>query len=132
MQNQKVNAVRVIRLKLKIGDTEEVVPLHMSLDGYLLGFQNVQTLKAWLADNADFEPGKVSAPQPITPAYRRDLRLFTSAPCWFEGCEELRQAYHAELEKLGGTGCKGCEKGPLMQKYLKLAAEAQKNDEPTP
>lgn len=40
-----------------------------------------------------------------------------TAPCYFEGCEEIREAYQAELNSI--KGCAPCQKGGLIRKYMK-------------
>jgi hypothetical protein len=55
---------------------------------------------------------------------RQALAFFTSEPCWFEGCEELRAKYQADLEaQQTGDGCKTC-KGVLYRKYIKKVLDA--------
>lgn len=39
-------------------------------------------------------------------------------PCFFKGCEELREQYKNALEKAGMTeDCTGCQKGVIMRKF---------------
>lgn len=40
-----------------------------------------------------------------------------TTPCTFEGCEEIREAYKAELNSI--KGCAPCQKGGLIRKYMK-------------
>lgn len=54
-------------------------------------------------------------------------------PCWFNGCEELREEYKKALTKAGngdaGT-CTDCEKGAIMRMFaerVKLAIKNSKN-----
>ena len=49
-----------------------------------------------------------------------------SSPCWFPGCEELREEYRKELEKLG-SNCPGCQRGALMRKFAPRVEDAIKN-----
>lgn len=37
-------------------------------------------------------------------------------PCWFDGCEELRAQYAAEIANLGDT-CPTCMQGAIIRKY---------------
>jgi hypothetical protein len=39
-------------------------------------------------------------------------------PCWFEGCEKLREQYQAELDKRGGSACPSCEKGVVIRMFV--------------
>jgi len=72
----------------------------------------------------------------LTPKQKTAMRFFSKAtPCWFEGCEQLRQAYDAEIEalhasaKAKGVPCKGCQTGAVILKYRKLV-EAALPEEP--
>jgi hypothetical protein len=49
-------------------------------------------------------------------------------PCWFNGCEDLRNDYKKDLEKHGGAECKSCVRGALNKKYLKLAQKMIDNE----
>lgn len=59
-------------------------------------------------------------------------KFYTSRPCWFNNCEELRKQYKEEREQLtsssvdtkNGTICTQCGLGPLMRKYNKLVGQA--------
>ena len=62
-----------------------------------------------------------------TPISKDIIPFFVdSSPCWFRGCEELREEYRAELEKLG-TNCPGCQRGALMRKFAPRVEDAIKN-----
>jgi hypothetical protein len=55
---------------------------------------------------------------------RKVLSFFVdSAPCWFEGCDELRAKYQDEVAKLG-AGCPSCQKGAVIRKYQDLVRRA--------
>jgi len=55
---------------------------------------------------------------------KQAMSFFTDAPCWFEGCEELRTQYKKDLEaQQSGTGCKTC-KGAIYRKYIKKVTDA--------
>lgn len=59
-------------------------------------------------------------------------RFYTlQIPCWFNGCEELRQEYTAELAKAGakkeGGTCTDCEKGAIMRMFADRVKLAIKN-----
>jgi hypothetical protein len=42
-------------------------------------------------------------------------------PCFFEGCESLREEYLNEVKKAGGDEkCSSCQFSGLMRKYMKL------------
>lgn len=55
-------------------------------------------------------------------------RFFSpSSPCWFEGCEELRERFDAEVQEAqsrAGEACSGCLRGPIIRKYVPLVEEA--------
>ena len=54
-------------------------------------------------------------------------------PCWFNGCEELRNEYKKALAKAGkgdAGSCTDCEKGAIMRMFaerVKLAIKNSKN-----
>ena len=54
------------------------------------------------------------------------MPFFTDRPCWFSGCEELREKYRAEIEKVEKAAqdkkqpCRGCDKGEIMRKYITI------------
>ena len=56
--------------------------------------------------------------QKVNHPIRQDIIPFfvESSPCWFPGCEELREEYRKELGKLG-SNCPGCQRGALMRKF---------------
>lgn len=58
-------------------------------------------------------------------------RFYTlQIPCWFDGCEKLRDEYKAALDKAGkgpnGT-CTDCEKGAIMRMFADRVKLAIKN-----
>jgi len=55
---------------------------------------------------------------------KQALSFFTDAPCWFEGCEELRARYQEErAEQESETGCRTCV-GSLYRKYMRKVMDA--------
>ena len=58
-------------------------------------------------------------------------RFYTlQIPCWFGGCEELREEYKAAIEKArkGPDGtCTDCEKGAIMRMFADRVKLAIKN-----
>lgn len=132
----RVNA-QVIRIRRDDGG-EDRIHLFLDADGFLTNEHGLEKLVEWkrkkqglVATQVNLGSGvTVLDPDAIT---KRDIRLFTDAtPCWFPECEELRQRYKLELADLEkeiteheGRDCSGCEKGPLLRKYMKLAREAQ-------
>jgi hypothetical protein len=67
------------------------------------------------------EDGRTTILTKIPPLEQKLLTFFTdSAPCWFDGCEELRAQYNAELEARGGETCPGCKKGAIIRKYMMI------------
>lgn len=54
----------------------------------------------------------------ITDEARELMEVFNmNTPCWFKGCQALRDQYTAEKET---QGCKSCS-GAIMRKYMALA-----------
>lgn len=47
-------------------------------------------------------------------------------PCWFTGCEDMRELYKAELGE--DASCSSCQKGALIRKYTELAKAAVRAD----
>jgi len=64
-------------------------------------------------------------PTPMVSAEDREALAFFSkhAPCWFAGCEELREQYQKELDALPAD-CPGCQEGALMRKYIPRIVQA--------
>lgn len=125
MENQATaGRQRVISIKIpgEAGDTP--VSLIVDDQNRLTGALNIEALRRWAAVNHDSPSAKTAVPDDLT---KRDIRLFTNTPCWFEGCEELRRAYEGEVQRINSKadGCKPCEKGAIIRKYLKLAALKQ-------
>lgn len=70
----------------------------------------------------------VTIPVHIPEVEKEAIKVFVdSVPCWFDGCEKLRQEYKKELEdnKLE-PGCSSCKKGAILRKYLKIAVNILK------
>ena len=42
-------------------------------------------------------------------------------PCEFEGCEDLRNEMHAEIEAAGGASCSGCTRGQIVTQFTQRA-----------
>lgn len=112
--------MRVTKFTLPCG---EEVQLYLDMSGILIGVKNIRGLKEHLETALEHD---YVAPQPleVDSNLKRDIRLFSpSIPCWFEGCEKLRADYLKEVQE---SDCElGCQKGPIMRKYLHLAAEIQ-------
>jgi hypothetical protein len=51
------------------------------------------------------------------------MPFFGSGPCFFDGCDKLREAYKAELEKMGGEKCTACARGSLNRKYIAIVKQ---------
>jgi hypothetical protein len=56
------------------------------------------------------------------------MTFFTDAPCFFEGCAELRAAYERDLERITDSqgNCSDCGAGRLNLKYVPLVIEKLK------
>lgn len=53
----------------------------------------------------------------VSPEQQKILGFFVaSTPCWFEGCNELREKYLAEVAAQP-AGCPDCQKGAIIRKY---------------
>lgn len=119
-------SVKATALKVRVNGHLETVHLMFDESGELVGALNITALREWMTNRGEF----MAAPRAkvITDQERRDIRLFGTSPCWFEGCEELRAAYHAELDQSQKrSGCSNCERGAINKKYLQLAAAKQAN-----
>ncbi len=52
--------------------------------------------------------------------------LFSATPCWFEGCNQLREQYQTEAANLAskmaaeGQRCTTCDLGDIRRKYIAL------------
>ncbi len=104
--------------------------MKLSIDGQLRGLANSDALRKFLDDNPNDYQAPAPAAREISTQDRQHIKFFSkSAPCWFEGCEELREEYAEEIAALEAkTGCKaGCNKAPIMEKYLKRVAQAVGN-----
>lgn len=65
----------------------------------------------------------VTIPVHIPDIEKEAIKVFVdSIPCWFEGCQKIRDDYKNELQanKLE-PGCTSCKKGNILRKYLKIA-----------
>lgn len=117
------SSMRALAIKVA-NDSGELEDLHIIINqaSELVAVSKPKLLSDWLATR-----GKSAAVQPreIDEETKRDIQFFGGSPCWFPGCEQLRVDYAEELSKLEAASCKGCEKGALIRKYLKLIASAQ-------
>lgn len=52
-----------------------------------------------------------------------------NVPCWFKGCEELRERYVEALNGIGGASCTGCAKGRLIRQFTPLVQQLLKSSE---
>lgn len=120
---------------------ERECQLHLGDGKYLVGVTGKDFLLPWIKDQPEAAPRGVNAVAPaagVPPTYlkeshKRNIKLFGKEPCWFPGCAELREQYSQELAALEQAGgCKGCEKGVLMRKYLDRAEELQNLAPPVP
>jgi hypothetical protein len=59
----------------------------------------------------------------VSDQFARKVQLFNpDIPCWFEGCQQLRDSFFTELADLNIDGCDpDCAKGKLQRKYMELA-----------
>ena len=65
----------------------------------------------------------VTIPVHIPDIEKEAIKVFVdSIPCWFDGCQKIRDDYKNELQanKLE-PGCTSCKKGNILRKYLKIA-----------
>ena len=113
------------QLHVVLSGERHALQLLVNTDNELIGVSNPQLLRRWLDSRAP-QPHNVLSASNITEIQRRDVRFFGETPCWFEGCEELREAYKAEKAALEAKpDCKNCETSALMRKYFKKVADAQ-------
>lgn len=53
------------------------------------------------------------------------FKFFSSyQPCWFEGCEEMKKNYQADLDTNGGESCPSCTRGQIIRRYVPLIKKA--------
>jgi len=131
MQNQNIRAVRIFRVRLPLENETQEIEFRVSMEGKLIGITNTAFFRKFLDAHPDgYELNKGDEIK-VSVDNRQNIKFFTSStPCWFKGCEELRESYTKEIEALEKrTGCKtGCGKGPIMQKYLQLVNKAVNSD----
>lgn len=67
---------------------------------------------------------QVATPSPLM---ARLVKFFVpSEPCWFQGCEEMREKFAADIAALekaaadAGTVCRDCDKGVVQARYLAI------------
>lgn len=70
-------------------------------------------------EEKEVEARIVSKPDDLTV---EALAVFSDhRPCWFEGCQELRDEFNKVIASI--PGCPGCKRGKLILKYLPRAKE---------
>lgn len=74
----------------------------------------------------------VTIPTSIPEVEKEAIKVFIETyPCWFPGCQEIRDAYNRELgEQQNKDGCTSCKKGTIMRKYLAKAVDILKTRKP--
>lgn len=124
MDPVKAKQLKALPVKLRVNGN--LVGIHLLLGEHdeLVGTSDPTLFRTWAEQQ---KPAARAVT--VTKEDKRDIKFFTETPCWFNGCEELRAAYASELQQLEARpgGCRGCVKGSLMRKYLKLVADAQKS-----
>lgn len=65
----------------------------------------------------------VTIPVHIPEVEKEAIKVFVdSIPCWFDGCQKIRDDYKNELKANQlEPGCTSCKKGNILRKYLKIA-----------
>jgi hypothetical protein len=132
--NSKINSL-VIRIHRDDGG-EDRVHLFLDAQGFLTGANNLDKLATWnkRASMLSQIPGLQKAIDAagnttvtVDPAMQKQFKFFSKEnPCWFAGCEELRNAYAAELAELEkDPNCPDCDKSKLINKYLRKVIDAQ-------
>lgn len=134
--------LRIVKAVIVVDGVETEIQIQLGDGKYLAGVAGLDTLLEWAKTQKNAEPigaQQISRPPEggtlFVPSEedKRNIRLFGNDPCWFPGCQELRDQYQQELEAREKEGeCKKCEKGTLMRKYLRLAAELQALQSPPP
>ena len=113
MANRKLNLYRMIngsRVRVVFEVDDELTILSETQDE---SADNEQ-VRALKAKGYTFEGNQITS---VPPKELEIFRFFSEhAPCWFEGCEELRKRYSLELAGLPDD-CPDCHKGALIRKY---------------
>jgi hypothetical protein len=69
----------------------------------------------------------------ITRIPEKDQQVYrffsTDYPCYFEGCQELRDRYNQEIENLEKKNCKDCDKIDTIKKFKRLVRTALEKEE---
>lgn len=134
-------ALKALPVKLAAGDSPQTVHLLLNESNELQEVTNPAFLRRWLeakyptveylSPPSEISLGGVAGEQQrattVTPELQRNMQFFGEGPCWFDGCDEMREKYHEEMDALENRpgGCRNCDKGALIRKYLAKVAAAQ-------
>jgi hypothetical protein len=133
--------VRIVQASIELEGDQHKCQIMIDNEGKLVGVAGLDVLRRWLETQTDTDPKDLStialtatptsARIQLSEAAKKNIKFFGHGPCWFEGCEQLRAEYQNELTAMQARaeGCRGCEKGVLMRKYLELV-EAATNEKP--
>lgn len=126
MEEVKNIKSHTFKIRQPDGSTAKAI-IFCDADGFVSGVSNLGLLVDW-SQRRNTPAIDTQAPLVITDEVKHNMRFFSDhTPCWFPGCEKLRESYKAELAKMEANGdCKGCEKGALIRKYIQLVGLAQK------
>lgn len=126
MEEVKNIKSHTFKIRQPDGSTAKAI-IFCDAEGFVSGVSNLDQLVDWSQRRAA-PVVDAQAPLVITDEVKRNMRFFSDhTPCWFPGCDKLRESYKAELAKLESEGeCKGCEKGAVIRKYIQLVSLAQK------
>lgn len=96
--------------------TKDVLLPVKDKDGNIVKGEDGQPLMQW-----------ATIPTFIPQVEKDALKVFIdSIPCWFNGCEQIREAYNNELKRTVDSKqsqCSDCKKGPVLRKYLRKVVE---------
>ena len=100
--------------------------------GRLVGTRNLAVALQALAEAGEVGP-EIDQPSPVPQRSVSEgevIPFFGFGPCWFDGCEKLREEYRREkddmtkkAEEQGGQ-CSDCDLAALQAKYRRLVKDA--------
>ena len=127
MEEVRKTKSHTFKLRQPDGETGKAI-IFCDADGYVSGISNIEGLVAWSKRGAALQKSEHHTPIVVTEEMKKNMRFFSEhTPCWFPGCESLREAHQNELQALEAEApCSDCDKGALVRKYLKLVTLAQK------
>jgi hypothetical protein len=111
------------KVRTSSGETESAT-IFTDEQGFVKTVVNVESLVSVATVSAKKLSVNPNTQLIVTDEVKRNMKFFSEhSPCWFEGCEKLRELYKKEVTELESNGnCQGCQKGAVIRKYLQLVA----------